>query len=143
MALLQELNANYVRGAHYPQSQSWLDLCDEMGVAIWEEALGPGVSTADIQNAWFMANHLQAVTDMVVTSIAHPSVILSAFFNEGPSSDPNACAGYAASAAAIRAVANTGNNAPTRFVTWANDHTTSDVCIAFEDVISFNSYPGA
>ena len=33
--LLQQLNANYVRGAHYPQSQSFLDMCDEAGIAIW------------------------------------------------------------------------------------------------------------
>jgi beta-glucuronidase len=29
-----------------------------------------------------------------------------------------------------------------RFVTWANDHGTADVCIVHEDVISFNAYPG-
>ncbi len=44
MQLLLSLNANYVRGAHYPQSQSWLDLCDENGIVMWEETLGPGTS---------------------------------------------------------------------------------------------------
>lgn len=44
LALLQGVNANYVRGAHYPQSQSWLDLLDEAGIVLWEETLGPGTS---------------------------------------------------------------------------------------------------
>lgn len=37
------------RGAHYPQSQSWLDRLDEAGMVIWEETLGPGVSLKNIQ----------------------------------------------------------------------------------------------
>lgn len=138
LALLTSLNANYVRGAHYPQSQSWLDLLDEAGIVMWEEALGPGVSTGNTQDPVFMSSHLTAVTEMVTTSIAHPCVILHAFFNEGPSDNKEACeAGYAPSAALIRALSH-----GTRLVTWANDHTTADVCIGNEDVISFNAYPG-
>ena len=72
MALLKSMNVNYVRGAHYPQSQSWLDRCDEAGIMMWEEALGPGTSTGNMHDPWFMANHLAAVTSMVTTSAAHP-----------------------------------------------------------------------
>ena len=137
---LVALNANYVRGAHYPQSQTFLDLCDEYGIGIWEEALGPGTSTKNMLDPWFMANHLAAVASMVATSIIHPSVLLHGFFNEGPSDDVNACVGYAASAAAVRA--RVGTSPPARLVTWANNHLSSDKCIAYEDVISFNAYPG-
>lgn len=72
MAVLKSMNVNYVRGAHYPQSQSWLDRCDEAGIMMWEEALGPGTSTGNMHDPWFMANHLAAVTSMVTTSAAHP-----------------------------------------------------------------------
>ena len=41
--LLAKLNVNYVRGAHYPQDQRFLDLCDEAGILVWEETLGPQV----------------------------------------------------------------------------------------------------
>ena len=136
------VNANYIRGAHYPQSQSFLDLCDENGIAVWEEALGPGTSTKDMQTPYFMANTVAAISSMVQTSIAHPSVFLHGFFNEGPSNDAAACTpgiGYAEAAATVR---KWSGSPPARLVTWANDHTTSDVCIAHEDVISFNSYPG-
>lgn len=43
MRLLRELGVNYVRGAHYPQDQRFLDLCDEAGILVWEETLGPDV----------------------------------------------------------------------------------------------------
>ena len=138
MQLLLQLNANYVRGAHYPQSQSWLDLCDEHGVAVWEEALGPGTKVANMNDTWFMVNQVAAVSSMVSTSINHPSILLHAFFNEGPSNNAEACIGYAALAAAVRSKA----DASWRLITWANCFTTNDKCMAYEDVISFNSYPG-
>lgn len=142
VALLRELNVNYVRGAHYPQSQSFLDLLDESGIVIWEETLGPGVSAKDINSTAFMSAHVRAAGEMVGASFAHPSVIFHAFFNEGPSNDPGACHGYAAMADAIRSRVATPGNAPMRYVTWANNHGSSDACIQHEDVISFNSYPG-
>lgn len=76
IALVKGVNANYIRGGHYPQSQSWLDALDEAGIALWEEALGPGVQTKDIQDPFFMDMQTLAVKSMVETSIAHPSVLL-------------------------------------------------------------------
>jgi beta-glucuronidase len=142
ISLLRELNANYVRGAHYPQSQSFLDRLDEAGIVIWEESLGPGVSANDIANPGFMEDHLRRVEEMVGASFAHPSVIIHGFFNEGPSNNRSACTGYGAMADRIRSRVVTPGNAPMRFVTWANNHNTTDVCIAHEDIISFNAYPG-
>jgi len=136
---LKGLNANYVRGAHYPQDQPFLDMCDEEGILIWEEALGPGVTTKDIESAYFMKYQLQAIEEMVTTSINHPSVVFHAFFNEGPSNNPKACVGYKACADKIRSLV--GTDPPSRMVTWANDHLMSDVCLDNADVISFNSYP--
>ena len=124
MGLIIAANANYIRGAHYPQSQSWLDLADENGVAMWEEALGPGTSTKNMNDEHFMTNHLAAVTSMVTSSFAHPSVILHAYFNEGPSDDPNACVGYARSAETIRSLTGVP---PKALVTWANNHGSSQV----------------
>ena len=138
LSLLLSLSSNYVRGGHYPQSQSWLDMLDEAGMVLWEEALGPGVSTKDILDPTFMAAHLADVASMVKSSVAHPSVIMHGFFNEGPSSDPKACPGYAASSQAIHDLVPLN----WRLSTWASDKTASDVCLHFADVVSFNNYPG-
>lgn len=137
--LLKQLNVNYVRGAHYPQDQRFLDLCDESGIVVWEETLGPGVSVHDLQDAYWMKYQLQQVDEMISASINHPSVIFFAFYNEGPSSDHAACSGYNQSATAIRARV---GDPPTRLVTWASDKRTSDVCFDIADVLSFNAYPG-
>src|SRR5581483_4169077 len=38
MRLIKELGANFVRLGHYQQSRTVLDLCDELGLLVWEEA---------------------------------------------------------------------------------------------------------
>ena len=138
VALLKSLNANYVRGAHYPQDQRFLDLCDEAGLLVWEEALGPDVRTGNIKDARFMRAQLAQVSAMVDTSYSHPSVILHGFFNEGPSTDPAACVGYNASASAIRALVPRTH----RMVTWASSSKEKDLCFGSADVLAFNEYPG-
>jgi beta-glucuronidase len=135
LEVVKGVNANYIRGGHYPQSQSWLDLLDENGIAFWEEALGPGVSTADINSTYFMENQITAVTHMVHASIHHPSVILHGFFNEGPSNDPNACKGYETLSQTVQNLVGTPAKA---LVTWASDKKTSDKCFDSAQVISFN-----
>eukprot|EP01012_Entosiphon_sulcatum_P058680 TRINITY_DN8281_c0_g1_i1.p1 TRINITY_DN8281_c0_g1~~TRINITY_DN8281_c0_g1_i1.p1 ORF type:complete len:602 (+),score=62.71 TRINITY_DN8281_c0_g1_i1:40-1845(+) len=135
LQLLKSLGANYVRGAHYPQDQRFLDRCDELGIVVWEETLGPGVKVSNLLDPTWMKYQLQAVNEMIDASVNHPSVIMFAFYNEGPSRNESACPGYNASAAAIRA------RDSTRLVTWASNAATNDVCFEFADVLSFNAYP--
>eukprot|EP00051_Salpingoeca_urceolata_P003028 m.54651 g.54651 ORF g.54651 m.54651 type:complete len:630 (-) comp12473_c0_seq1:165-2054(-) len=136
VALLKEVGANYVRGAHYPQDQRFLDLCDSEGIAIWEETLGPGVSVSDLTNPYFMKYQVEAVNEMVSASFNHPSVIFHAFYNEGPSERSAACPGYNTSASTIRK-----RLGKSRFVTWASNQQIKDVCLDIADVVSFNGYP--
>jgi beta-glucuronidase len=141
VALLKELGVNWVRGAHYPQDQRFLDMLDEAGIGMWEEALGPGTSVSDFQSPYFMQQQLIQMAEMVDTSINHPSVLYHAFFNEGPSSDPKACFAYNASGAVVRARVSVAGSPPTRLVTWASDKSFADVCLPFADVYSANNYP--
>lgn len=71
----------------------------------------------------------------LASSISHH---LHAFYNEGPSNDPRACAGYNASASAIRTLAPSSH----RMVSWASCWKEADVCLAAADVVAFNDYPG-
>ena len=70
--LRNELNCNMVRCSHYPQSPSFLDACDELGLMVWEET--PGWQY--VGGAAFRAIVEQNVRDMVIRDRSRPSVIL-------------------------------------------------------------------
>jgi len=136
VAIIKDLGANIVRGAHYPQDQRFLDICDEVGLIIWEETLGPAVTAKNTQNPYFMKYQVQQINEMISASISHPSIIFWGFFNEGTSNDASMCPGYKECVDAIHA------RDTTRFATWANDLGLTDQCLRYADVISFNGYPG-
>lgn len=147
--LLKEAGANYVRGAHYPQDQVFLDLCDEAGILVWEEAQ-PDPNEDQLQDSVWRALFLAQLDDMVIASINHPSVIFHGFFNEGPTKNADICTAYAEAAARIRlrvggfvpTAANGGQGTASRLVTWADNKRINSACLAHADVISFNDYPG-
>ena len=91
LQLVESLNANFVRGAHYQQSQRFLDLCDEMGVLVWEESLGWGNGLQytrqydkidELSDEGFRAAQIHETRERVRASFNHPSVILFGFLNE-------------------------------------------------------------
>lgn len=135
IALLKKGNANFVRGAHYPQDQRWLDRLDEAGFAMWEETLGPSVSLEDTQDwSHFMKYQLQQVEEMLEASMNHPSIMVWAWFNEGPSNHAEACPAYAACAKAA-------GKDPTRLLSWASNKQQDDECLEHATAVSFNGYP--
>jgi beta-galactosidase len=67
-----ELNCNMVRCSHYPQSQAFLDACDELGILVWEEVPGWSyIGDAAWQDLWF-----SDVKTMVQLDLNHPSVVI-------------------------------------------------------------------
>jgi len=136
LKLLKELNVNYVRGAHYPQDQRFLDRCDEMGIMVWEETLGPNVENKHlIDNEWLL-HEIDQIDEMISASFNHPSVIFWGFYNEADDTYESSCHGYNAAYNAIR------SRDKSRLVTFAGNHLTQGLCYQYADVISFNGYPG-
>ena len=130
------LHGNFVRGSHYPQDGRFLDLCDERGVLVWNEALGWGNWLNMLTDPTFMKAELGTAHAMVSRSFNRPSVVLWGFFNEGQSDRAAACPSYAAMAHAFR------SRDSSRLVTWASNRKSGDLCLKEADVISFNAYPG-
>lgn len=70
--LKEELGVNAVRTSHYPQAQSFLDKCDEIGLLVfteipgWQHIGGPEWKDKAVEN----------VKDMIRQNINHPSIIL-------------------------------------------------------------------
>ena len=82
--LRRELGLNIVRTSHYPQSQAFLDRCDELGLLVFTEIPGWQHIGGD---AW-KEQALRNVDDMVAQNRNHPSVILwGVRINESPDDD--------------------------------------------------------
>ena len=143
---LKAMGGNFFRGAHYPQSQRFLDLCDEHGVLVWEESLGWGNGQTytfkridgnnELTDPGFIARQLEQTTLMVRNSFNHPSVIIFADMNECSS---GAREGRALSDQLIAAIRKEDSG---RLITFACNMISSDICHEGTDIIAFNTYPG-
>lgn len=70
--LRHKFNCNIVRCSHYPQSEAFLDACDELGLMVWEET--PGWQYIGDQSWQDIA--LGNVKDMVRRDRNRPSVVI-------------------------------------------------------------------
>ena len=142
---LKALGGNFIRGAHYQQSERFLDLCDEYGVLVWEESLGWG-NGQRYTNKTFPPNELAdpefcelqvaQTRDMVRASFNHPSVIISGFLNEFNSAEK------VGKALADRLIETIRAERSGHLVTFACNLCEKDICNENTDLVSINSYPG-
>jgi beta-galactosidase len=70
---------NFVRLAHYPQSEAVLDECDRLGLVVWEEI--PVVNRIDT-TAEFESNARAMLIEMIRQHRAHPCVFFWGLANE-------------------------------------------------------------
>lgn len=70
--LRRDFNCNMVRCSHYPQSEAFLDACDELGLMVWEEL--PGWQYIGDEGWQELA--IRDVGAMVRRDRNHPSVII-------------------------------------------------------------------
>ncbi len=132
---LKDLGGNFIRGAHYPQSDEFLTLCDELGVLVWEESLGWGNGEEQLGDPEFRALQREQTVLMARNSINHPSVIISAFLNE-PHSYLESCRTLVDELAAALRAEDTGH-----LITFACSRTDNDISHANTDIIAYNTYP--
>jgi beta-glucuronidase len=133
---LQDLGCNFVRGSHYPQDLRFLDLCDEAGICVWNEAIGWQHGPEHLADPHFLEAQLAHVDEMVAMALNRPSVIMWGILNESHSHDPRCRPAYEALLGHLRQLD------PTRPVTYASNHPFDDVCLDLVDVVSINCYPG-
>ena len=141
---LKAMGGNFFRGAHYPQTRRFLDLCDEHGVLVWEESLGWGNGQSYTKNGkvneltdpGFIDAQVRQTRLMVRNSINHPSVILHGFLNEFDSTTKEG------KALADKLIATIKAEDSGRLVTFACNRLAGDICHENTDVVAFNTYPG-
>lgn len=83
--LKKEMGVNAVRTSHYPQSQAFVDRCDELGLLVFTEI--PGWQHIGRSEKW-RAQVLENTREMVLQYRNHPSVFLwGVRINESPDDD--------------------------------------------------------
>ena len=79
LALITDIGATAIRLAHYPQSTSFHDACDQQGFLVWDEVPLVNAST---DSPAFTANSEQQLREMVKQLHHHPSVAWWGIYNE-------------------------------------------------------------
>jgi beta-galactosidase len=79
MALIKEMGVNFIRLGHYQQSRIVLDLCDELGILVWEEVPWCRASLPTERAKDRVRGALRAVIDQHQN---HPAIIIWGLGNE-------------------------------------------------------------
>lgn len=77
--MIKEMGANFVRLGHYQQDRLVLQLCDELGLLVWEELPW---CRAGVGDEAFRQNAHDMLTHMIEQHYNHPSVIFWGLGNE-------------------------------------------------------------
>ena len=85
IAHVKELNANYVRLAHYPHDGRFARIADEEGVLLWAEV--PVYWAIDFSNPAVLADAENQVTELVLRDRNRASVAIWSVGNENPDTD--------------------------------------------------------
>lgn len=136
LQILKDMGCNFIRGSHYPQDPDFLALCDELGFYVFEESLGWGNRERHFSNPAFCEGQVEQTRLMIEKSFNHPSVIMWGFLNEGASNEAYAVPLYRTLYELCK------EEDPTRPATFASMHPFEDLCFAYCDIISINTYPG-
>ena len=135
LQILRDMGCNFVRGTHYAQDPRFLELCDEMGILVFEESMGWGQNIKHFINENFIAAQLKQTEEMLIASYNNPSIIIRGFLNEGESDIEESRECYELLIKLIR------KKDPYRLVTYATNKELDDCFLELVDVISFNLYP--
>ncbi|CAM3925574.1 glycoside hydrolase family 2 TIM barrel-domain containing protein [Mucilaginibacter galii] len=86
--LMKKFNINSVRTSHYPNSETWLDLCDQYGIYVVGEAnieshgMGYDITQTMANRPTWMQAHLKRVQRMIERDKNHASIVIWSMGNE-------------------------------------------------------------
>lgn len=135
--LIESMGANCVRTCHYPNDERFLDLCDERGILVWEEAHARGLDEERMRHPNFERQSEECIREMILNHINHPSIYVWGILNECASDTEFGRRCYVKQFEQIRELD------PSRPVTFAalESHMNSGLCLDLVDIVSFNIYP--
>jgi len=135
LLLIRDLGANSVRTTHYPNDELFLDLCDELGLLVWEENHARGLSEEAMRNPNFQRQCEDCIREMIQAHYNHPSIYIWGILNECASHTEYGRECYDKQLSMIRSLD------ATRPCSYASCQFKTDICLDLPDVVSFNIYP--
>lgn len=135
LELLRDMGANSVRTSHYPNDERFLDLCDEMGILVWEENHARGLSEEVMRNPYFEPQAEEVIREMITAHYNHPSIYIWGILNECASDTRYGRECYEKQYALIRELD------ASRPCSSASCKFKRDICLDLPDVVSWNIYP--
>ena len=136
LELLADLGATSIRGAHYPNDQRLLDLCDERGILFMEEIPLWGFSREQMVQDVIANRDSAMVWAMIERDSNHPCIWAWSVLNECATDTPEG-------RLVVERLVDTAREAdPTRPVTYATDRHLNDICLDLVDVVCVNAYHG-
>jgi beta-glucuronidase len=136
VSIIKEAGCNSIRGSHYPNAQTFLDLCDREGILFWEEIPMWGFPEDALKEPLILERGLAMHTEMVERDLNHPSIILWGLHNE---IDTRTKAALNISQKFAERIRSLDKSRP---LTFATMHPLEDICLSVADVISVNKYFG-
>lgn len=79
MKMMKEMGVNFIRLGHYQQSRIVLDLCDSLGILVWEEIPW---CRGGLGGPTYQAQAKRMLTNMIEQHYNHPSIIIWGLGNE-------------------------------------------------------------
>ncbi len=79
MKLMKEMGVNFIRLGHYQQSRIVLDLCDSLGILVWEEIPW---CRGGLGGPIYQTQAKRMLTNMIEQHYNHPSIIIWGLGNE-------------------------------------------------------------
>lgn len=134
--ILKDSGSNCVRTSHYPNDERFLDLCDENGILVWEEAHARGLSEKQMRHPKFDEQSANCIREMIENHFNHPAIFTWGILNECASNTDYGRGCYAKQYTQMRELD------ASRPLTSASCHFGSDKCLDLLDIVSFNIYPG-
>ena len=135
LQLVRDLEANSIRTSHYPNDELFLDMCDEMGILVWEENHARGLSEEQMRNPCFEPQCEEVIRDMITVHYNHPSIYIWGILNECASDTALGRECYQAQFSLIRSLDTS------RPVSYASCKYNADICQDLPDICSWNMYP--
>lgn len=136
--IIQHMNANAIRGSHYPNAKYFVDLLDERGMLFWSEIpiWGVGYTAEMLGQTKFVERAHTMILEMAEQYHNHPSIIFWGIHNEIAT---DSAEGLALSKLLYGEMKARDDG---RLVTYACSRPMSDICFDYCDIICINEYHG-